>query len=425
MSPDVLLEATDLCTFFPVRTGLFSAGSSDVVRAVDHVTFDIRAGEVFGLVGESGSGKTTLGRTLLKLADPTSGSIVYKGTDIAGHSERQMRPLRRELSLIFQDPNASLNPAMTIAQGVGHPLRIHGLTSTRAETRARVVEMLERVGLSPGASFLDRYPEDFSGGQKQRLVIARALITNPSFVVADEPVAALDMSVRAKVLELMLDLQRDLGLTYLFITHDLATARFMCDRIGIMYLGSLVEWGPAELLFDAPQHPYTQSLLDAIPLPDPSRRDRDKRLPTGEVPDALSPPAGCRFHPRCPAAFEVCGWEGADLVDFFEERWTSVDERTLSEEMEVVGPLTSAKVDRYQVAFSAGNAEQLAALLRRLRDSDAGRVFSGVTDVVSDGGQVVVRFGEGPAPALQPVAGVQVACHLHGIVEQPSDVSRE
>ncbi|MPZ74034.1 MAG: ATP-binding cassette domain-containing protein [Nitriliruptorales bacterium] len=419
-----LLQVEDLSTFFPVRGGLFGGGGSAVVRAVDNISFDIRPGEVFGLVGESGSGKTTLGRTLLKLVDPTAGAIRYKGTDIAGYTERQMRPLRRELALIFQDPNASLNPAMTIVQGVGHPLRIHGITSSRAQTRSRVAEMLERVGLSPAETFLDKYPEDVSGGQKQRLVIARALITEPAFVVADEPVAALDMSVRARVLQLMLDLQRDLGLTYLFITHDLATARFVCDRIGILYLGSLVEWGPARQLFDDPQHPYTRSLLDAIPLPDPRRRHRDKQLPTGEMPDALNPPAGCRFHPRCPAAFEVCGWEGADLIDFLEDRWTVVDEPTFERELAATGPLDSAEVARDEVRFPKADHGALVPLLRGLRDEEAGRVFTGVTDVTTDADAVVVRFGEGPAPALQPVQSVQVACHLHGVVEQPSDLSR-
>ena len=421
-----LLDVVHLSTHFPVRSGLLGGAGGAVVRAVDDVSFDVKPGEVFGLVGESGSGKTTLGRTLLKLVDPTAGAIRYKGTDIAGYSERQMRPLRRELALIFQDPNASLNPAMTVVQGVGHPLRIHGITSTRAQTRQRVADMLERVGLSPPETFLDKYPEDVSGGQKQRLVIARALITNPSFVVADEPVAALDMSVRARVLELMLELQRDLGLTYLFITHDLATARFVCDRIGILYLGSLVEWGPAKPLFDDPQHPYTRSLLEAIPLPDPARRFRDKHLPTGEMPDALNPPAGCRFHPRCPAAFEVCGWEGADLIDFLEARWTDVKETTFESEIAATGPIAQAEVARYEVRFPDADATTLVPLLTRLRDEEAGRVFTGVSDVsAEDGGAVVVRFREGPAPALQPVKGVQVSCHLHGIVEQPSDTSRE
>ena len=326
-----------------------------------------------------------------------------------------MRPLRRELGLIFQDPNAALNPAMTIGQGVGHPLRIHGLTAGRSETRARVSQMLERVGLVPAANFLDKYPEDVSGGQKQRVVIARALITQPRFVVADEPVAALDMSVRARVLELMLDLQRDFGLTYLFITHDLATARFVCDRIGILYLGELVEWGPSATLFDDPQHPYTRALLEAIPLPDPGRRGRDKRLPTGEVPDALHPPAGCRFHPRCPDGFEPCGWQGQDLIDFLEQRWTEVGEDTFEREMAAAGPLTDAEVSRREVRFAAGDAGQLRTLLEQLRRERAGRVFTAVESVERDGEGVLVRFGEGPQPALQEVAGRRVACHLHGI----------
>jgi oligopeptide/dipeptide ABC transporter ATP-binding protein len=410
------MEVTDLQMHFPVRSKLFGRGSADVVRAVDGVSFDIARGEVFGLVGESGSGKTTLGRALLKLVQPTGGQILYKGRDLMPLSEREMRPLRRELGLVFQDPNASLNPAMTIAQGVGHPLRIHGLAKSRAEARAKVTEMLERVGLFPPEAFLDKYPEDVSGGQKQRLVIARALITNPSFVVADEPVAALDMSVRARVLELMLDLQRELGLTYLFITHDLATARFICDRIGILYLGNLVEWGRFEAVFDDPQHPYTRALLDAIPLPDPGRRERERQLPAGEVPDALDPPAGCRFHPRCPAAFEPCGWEGADLVDFFENRWTEVDPDTFEAELDATGGLDAAQVSRYEVCFDAGDPARLTGVLEELRRQQAHPLFTGVVDITTDGGKVAVRFGEGPEPALQPVAGRQVACHLHGVI---------
>ena len=417
MSTDAILEVDDLKTHFPVRGGLFGAGSDDVVKAVDGVSFDVRRGEVFGLVGESGSGKTTLGRTVLKLIDPTSGAIRYRGRDLAPLSEREMRPLRRELGLIFQDPNASLNPAMTIGQGVGHPLRIHGIATSRADARQRVAAMLERVGLSPPEAFLDKYPEDLSGGQKQRVVIARALITEPTFVVADEPVAALDMSVRARVLELMLELKRDLDLTYLFITHDLATARFMCDRIGILYLGNFVEWGPADELFSAPQHPYTEALLEAIPLPDPRRRHREKRLPRGEIPDALNPPAGCRFHPRCPEAFGPCGWEGRDLVDAIEQRWTEVGEDVFERELALVGDLASAETDRSEVRFTTGEAG--AAGLRDWLDEVGPQlptnVFSAVEAVEADGSDVVVRFGFGPEPAEQAVANRMVACHLHGV----------
>jgi oligopeptide/dipeptide ABC transporter ATP-binding protein len=414
-----LLEVRDLHTHFPIRTGLLSRGEDLAVRAVDGVSFDVRAGEVFGLVGESGSGKTTLGRSILKLVQPTSGSILYRGRDLVPLTEREMRPLRRELALIFQDPNASLNPAMTIGQGVGHPLRIHGLASSRAETREQVVAMLQRVGLEPAEAFLDKYPEDVSGGQKQRVVIARALITHPRFVVADEPVAALDMSVRARVLELMLELKRELELTYLFITHDLATARFLCDRIGILYLGNFAEWGETDRLFDDPQHPYTRALLDAIPLPDPSRRGREKELPRGEIPDALAPPLGCRFHPRCPAAFAPCGWEGRDLIEALESRWTKVDEDTFERELGLVGQLGDAEVSATTVRFPSARGVELATWLRH----EAGQLPSGVaaaiTDVEVGADGVTVRFGPGPEPILQVVAGRHVACHLHGVTVRP------
>jgi oligopeptide/dipeptide ABC transporter ATP-binding protein len=407
-----LLEVRELSTHFAAR------GRGPAVRAVDGVTFDVRQGEVFGLVGESGSGKTTLGRSLLKLVQPTAGEILYRGRDLMPLRERELRPLRRELSLIFQDPNASLNPAMTIAQGVGHPLRIHGLAQGRDEVRAQVAEMLERVGLSPAEQFLDRYPDDVSGGQKQRLVIARALITRPSFVVADEPVAALDMSVRARVLELMLDLQRELGLTYLFITHDLATARFICDRIGILYLGNLVEWGPADAVFGDPQHPYTRALLDAIPLPDPSRRNRAKRLPAGEMPDAARPPLGCRFHPRCPAAFGPCGWQGRDLVDWFEQRWTHMDPEAWAQEEAVTGPLRSLEAGVSHVRFPHADGPALVTLLRTRMEAAAEGIFAAVRAVDHDGGGVTVHFRAGPEPRLQPVAGREVACHLHGVTSR-------
>ncbi len=414
---DPLMDVVDLHTHFPVRAGMFSR-QTEHIRAVDGVTFDIAKGEVFGLVGESGSGKTTLGRSLLKLVQPTSGTITYGGQDLVPLRERDMRPLRRELALVFQDPNASLNPAMTVAQGVGHPLRIHKLATTRAEVRTRVAEMLERVGLTPPDKFLDSYPEDLSGGQKQRLVIARALITEPRFVVADEPVAALDMSVRARVLELMLELQRDFGLTYLFITHDLATARFVCDRIGILYLGNMVEWGHADTLFDDPQHPYTRALLDAIPLPDPARGTREKVLPTGEVPDAQQPPAGCRFHPRCPAAFDACGWEGPDLVDLFEQRWTELDSETFEAELAATGDLDAADVSRDRIRFDSADPDRLVTLLERMRSRGEHPLFTAVEAIEHDSGGVAVVFGDGPEPALQPVAGRLVACHLHGVTER-------
>ena len=412
---EALLSVEDLRTYFSVGASVLGRGGG-VVRAVDGVSFDIHPGEVFGLVGESGSGKSTLGRSILQLVQPTSGQVRYRGRDLVPLSDKEMRPLRREMGLIFQDPNAALNPAMTIVQGVAHPLWIHGMVSSKAEARREVATMLERVGLSPPEKFLDSYPDDLSGGQKQRLVIARALITRPTFVVADEPVAALDMSVRARVLELMLELGRELGLTYLFITHDLATARFLCDRIGILYLGNFVEWGSSEALFGSPQHPYTRSLLEAIPLPEAGRRNRDKILPRGEIPDAARPPAGCRFHPRCPEAFEVCGWEGRDLVEAIEERWTQVDQETVDHERAVVGKLDKAEVGRESVRLPSNTPDKLASWLQEYGPQLPSPVFTGVSEVVTDERGVVVRFRTGPEPAEQTVAGRDVACHLHGVV---------
>ena len=250
---------------------------------------------------------------------------------------------------MFQDPHASLNPAMTIEQAVGHPLQIHGLARSREQLRLRVIEVLEHCGLAPGADFLEKYPSDLSGGQKQRVVIARAIILNPALLVADEPVSMLDMSVRAKILELMIALKRDLELTYLYITHDLATARFFCDRIAIMYLGKVVEIGPAEAIYADPKHPYTQALLRAIPEPDPERAvPRD--LPRGEVPDAAMPPLGCPFHPRCARAFEPCGWESRDLRDLLETRWAlaagAAGAAVVEEEQALVGDLGSPRAPR-------------------------------------------------------------------------------
>jgi peptide/nickel transport system ATP-binding protein len=308
-----LVRVTDLAVHFPVRRGV--GGPKVVVRAVDGVSLDVVGGETLGIVGESGSGKTTLGRAMLRLLEPTAGRIEFDGRDITRLGERELRPLRRRMQPVFQDPHAALNPAMTIGDAVAHPLLIQGLASHRAAARARAAAMLERVGITPAAAFLDRYPEDLSGGQKQRIVLARALVTGPSLVVADEPVAMLDMSVRALVLDLMAGLRRDLGLTYVLITHDLATARLLCDRVAVMYLGRVVEVGPAGEVLHHPRHPYTQALLDAVPRMDVVDGDSAggrARLVAGEVPDATDIPGGCRFHPRCPFAFEACGPDGTE-----------------------------------------------------------------------------------------------------------------
>src|SRR5438477_1467925 len=335
-----LVSLHGLKTYYSIRGSFLDrlvGRTGAAVRAVDDVSLDLRKGEVLGLVGKSGSGKRTLGRTLLGLVPATEGSIVFEGRDITGLREHDLRELRRRMQIVFQDPHASLNPAMTIGQSIGHPLQIHGITN-REEAQARVAEVMERVGLAPVEQYVDKYPSDRSGGQKQRAVIARAIILNPVLLVADEPVSMLDMSVRAKILELMLGLKSDLDLTYVYITHDLATAKFFCDRVAIMYLGRIVEIGATEEIFANPRHPYTQSLLRAIPDPDPSRSiPRD--LPRGEVPDAAEPPLGCRFHPRCPKAFAPCGWEARDLHDMLEQRWAAGGQELFEAERLQLGDL--------------------------------------------------------------------------------------
>ena len=414
-----LVSVRDLKTYYSIRGSFGSrligreAGS---VRAVDDVTFDLRQGEVLGLVGESGSGKTTLGRTLLGLVKATSGSVIFEGRDVTKLSERDLREHRRRMQIVFQDPHASLNPAMTIGQSVGHPLTIHGVVNSREQVRARVAEALEHVGLAPAEQFFDKYPGDLSGGQKQRAVIARAIILNPVLLVADEPVSMLDMSVRAKILDLMLALKRDFELTYLYITHDLATAKFFCDRIAIMYLGRIVEIGPSEAIYENPKHPYTQALLRAIPEPDPLRViPRD--LPRGEVPDASRPPLGCNFHPRCPKAFEVCGWEARDLAELLERRWAFMGAEQYERERAVFGDLDALAKDALTVSLKTrgrSQGEELLAILELMRDEDPDEPFwKGVRRLHADEQHVEIEWWAPIDPRLLPADGVSVECHLY------------
>ena len=416
---DPLLEVSDLRTTYSLR-GSFAdrlrGREAGAVKAVYGVSFTLHRGEVLGVVGESGSGKTTLGRTLLGLVGAAGGSIMLEGQEIAGLSEGRLRPLRRRLQIVFQDPHASLNPAMTIGESVGDPLRIHGLARGRADSERPVAEVLERVGLAPAAQFVGKYPTDLSGGQKQRAVLARAIILGPDILVADEPVSMLDMSVRAKILELMLDLKRELDLTYVYITHDLATAKFFCDRIAIMYLGRIVEIGPSRQIYDDPKHPYTVSLLEAIPEPDPSR-SVPRNLPRGEVPDAVMPPLGCSFHPRCPRAFEVCGWESRDLRILLEARWTRLPEPEYEAEREVVGdldaldmPATEARLD----AAGGHTGQELDTILERLRaDDPADPFWKGFAGKSVEPNAVTLRFRKGIEPREVEAGASRVRCHLY------------
>ena len=307
-----ILKIEGLVKYFPIKGGIFKHTVGQI-HAVDGVDLTVHAGETLGLVGESGCGKTTLSRTVLKLTDPTAGDIWFNGRDITRFTRKEMRPVRREMQIVFQDPYASLNPRMTVRDIIGEPLHIHGLYGERGQRRKRVDELLRTVGLSP--EHANRFPHEFSGGQRQRIGVARALALNPQLVVLDEPVSALDVSIRAQVINLLETLQRDFGLTYLFVAHDLSVVRHVSDRVAVMYLGKVVEIGTREDIYERPTHPYTQALLSAVPIEDPSLRGKRKRIVLqGDVPSPANPPSGCRFRTRCWKAQQICAEEEPPLI---------------------------------------------------------------------------------------------------------------
>ncbi|RZS91487.1 peptide/nickel transport system ATP-binding protein [Motilibacter rhizosphaerae] len=413
------VEVRDLLVHFDLRGSVLSrllGRSQAKVRAVDGVSFTIGRGEVLGLVGESGSGKTTLGRALLGLVPSTSGSIRIGGTELAGRSERKLRPLRRRVQMVFQDPHAALNPAMTIRTAVAHPLRIHKVTKRGEETEKRVRQALETVGLTPPERYLDALPENLSGGQKQRAVMARAAVLDPELLVADEPVSMLDMSVRAKILQLMLDLRDRLGLTYVYITHDLATAKLFCTNVAILYLGKIVEVGPTAEIFASPRHPYTRALVAAIPEPG-ERTEVPRDLPRGEIPDAVRPPAGCSFHPRCPKAFAPCGWEGRDLAAALEARWAQVGTATYAEERQLVGDLKALDQPGRRLFLRAPaevEPEKVLRLLEKARDeAPEERFWLGVRTMRTVERGVEVELHDPVAPTLLRAGRAEIACHLY------------
>ncbi len=315
---DHLVEVTNLKKYFYQGGGPFK--KKDAIKALDDVSFYIKRNEILGLVGESGCGKTTCGKLILRLLNPTSGTICFDGQDITHLKQRQMTDLRKKMMIIYQDPYGSLDPRMTISAAIAEPMEVHKLTQSKEEKENKIIEIMEKVGLT--SDQINRYPHEFSGGQRQRIGIARALATNPSFIVADEPVSALDVSIQAQIINLLKDLQKDFGLTLLFITHDLSVIKHTSDRIAVMYAGKLVELASKRDLFSEPLHPYTQALLSAIPVPDPDRQTPYIPL-TGEVPSLIHPPPGCRFHPRCTEATPACSQREPELVEVKKDHFVS------------------------------------------------------------------------------------------------------
>jgi len=320
---EILVEVKNLKKYFPITKGIIFQKHVGDIKAVDGISFFIRRGETLGLVGESGCGKTTTGRTILQLYRPTAGEVFFEGQNLCEMKGEKLRRMRKKMQMIFQDPYASLNPRMTVGNIIGEPLEVHNI-ATGKEKMERVQELLRIVGLNP--YFINRYPHEFSGGQRQRIGIARALALNPSFIICDEPISSLDVSIQAQIMNLLEDLQEKFGLTYLFIAHDLAVVRHVSDRVAVMYLGKLVELTDRDTLYREPLHPYTKALLSAVPIPDPfveEKRERERVILVGDVPSPANPPSGCRFHTRCPLVMDICKEEEPEFRDLGGEHWVA------------------------------------------------------------------------------------------------------
>lgn len=322
---EVLIKVNGLKMYFPITEGLLVPRKVADVKAVDGVDFFVRKGETLGLVGESGCGKTTTGRCILQLEKPTAGEIIYQGQDLCQIDDKQMLEMRRKIQVIFQDPYSSLNPRMKIGDIISEPLRVHGIITEESERQKRVRHLLSVCGLNP--NFADRYPHEMSGGQRQRVGIARALAMEPEFIICDEAVSALDVSIQAQVINLLEDLRDEFGLTYLFISHDLSVVRHICHRVAVMYLGHMVELADCDELFDNPLHPYTRALLNAVPIPDPTiEKERAHNIIKGEIPSPINPPPGCVFHPRCPLAVDSCSQKSPDFREVRPGHWVACTE---------------------------------------------------------------------------------------------------
>lgn len=314
VNSESLIDVRNLVMHFPLTKGILLQRKVGAVQAVDDISFTVQKGETLGLVGESGCGKSTTGRAMLQLYKPTSGEVLFQGRDLTKLNTKDMRRMRRDLQMIFQDPYASLNPRMTVGNIISEPLQIHNVTTNAKQRQERVQELLQVVGLNP--YFANRYPHEFSGGQRQRIGIARSLAARPSFIVADEPVSALDVSIQAQIINLMEELQDKFHLTYLFIAHDLSVVRHIADRVAVMYLGKIVELGNRKNLYENPLHPYTKALLSAVPIPDPKvEKKRERIILTGDVPSPINPPSGCRFHTRCPFVMDVCRQKEPPMIE--------------------------------------------------------------------------------------------------------------